>query len=236
MRVSRWTTVAAGLFQELAAGTLYGFGSYSEHIKDTLNGSQAGVNLVGSIGQIGCYTTIFGGVFYDRFGGTATAMLGGALAVVGYALAFVATLGVGLPATTGTLSVFFFIAWHGSGYLDSASIGTSLKNFPRNKGSITGLLKSFFGLSGSVVAQVSVGLFPDAPHGVTLLLFISLFVLAVVLLTANLTRPDPIRHTKDAGLDRDGRFRLGLGYALILVLATYLSVQPSLKSGLGAGM
>ena len=64
----RWSSLAVCLLVELAAGTVYGFGSYSEKIKEVLGGDQAAVNLVSSIGQVGLYVTFFGGMFYDRFG------------------------------------------------------------------------------------------------------------------------------------------------------------------------
>jgi MFS family permease len=233
MRVTRWSSLSAGLLVELAAGTAYGFGSYSEQLKSILGGDQSAVNLVGSVGQIGLYTALLGGLFYDRFGARMTLLLGGILSAAGYALAYIATLGIGFPATTASLCVCYFVSWHGSGYLDTAAISTSVKNFPANKGAVIGLLKSFFGLSGSVVAQVSVGFFggqASSTRGVPLLLFLTCLVLGVALLSSLALGLDSVRHsTKRAALQGSEWCRLGAGYALVLTLSAYLAVIGILR-------
>ena len=235
MRVTRYVALGAALFLELTAGTAYGYGAYSEHLKHVLGGQQSAINLVASIGQIGLYTAILAGFFYDRFGAQATVLLGGSIAALGYALAYLATLGTGLlPPTTVSMSAFFFLAWHGSAYLDTAVVTDALKNYPRDKGSVLGLLKSFFGLSGSVVAQVSVGVFPSgggavspgggAHGGVPLLLLMCAWVVVVCLAAFRLLRLDPIRTTALAKVDGFGWRRLGFGYSAVLGLAVYLTV------------
>ena len=224
MPPDRWSSLAVGLLVELAAGTVYGFGSYSEKIKLVLGNDQSAVNLVSSVGQVGLYVTIFGGMFYDRFGGAATALIGGSLAAGGYALIYVATLGIGLPATTTSLCIFYFVAWHGSGYMDTSSVCTYCKNFPANKGTIIGLNKSFFGLSGSIVAQISIGLFAkDSAAGVPLLAFLAGLVAAITILCPFFLRLEDERARQRPLSAFDWR-RVHLGYALIIALSVYLAV------------
>ena len=236
MQVSRYHSLSAALVLELTAGTVYGYGSYSEQLKVVLGGSQSAINLVGSVGQVGLYIGVFGGLVYDRFGAQAASVLGGLIATLGYALAYTATLGIGVPATTPALCLFFFLAWHGSGYLDTATISTSIKNFPQNKGTVLGLLKSLFGLSGTVVAQISVGVFGGAVssgaevHGSPILLFMAVWVAIAVALTAWLLRLDPIRLTPHARIDKLGWRRLSIGYFAVVLLSIYLSTVGVLRT------
>ena len=70
------------------------------------------------------------------------------------------TIGVAKFGKAGKLlylSAFFFVMEQGSSWLDTCAVSTNMKNFPRNRALATGLLKSFFGLSGSIIAQVATG-------------------------------------------------------------------------------
>jgi len=228
----RWTALSAGLCLELLAGSIYGFAAYSEQIKELLGGDQAKVNFVSSIGQFGMYVGVFGGIFYDRFGAEATAYLGGCVGCLGYALAYMASVGW-LPANVATLGAFFFIAYHGLGYLDTAAISTSVKNFPGNKGAVIGLLKSLFGLSGSVIASVAVGFFGGSvsESGATVLLFLACLVLVLAVVPARFLTLDASRFGRDAQIRGREWCRLGAGYGLVLALAAHLSVvSPLLHS------
>jgi len=48
---------AVGLLLNLVAGTLYGFSTYAQEIKKRLNYDQPGIELVGSLGNLGTYVT-----------------------------------------------------------------------------------------------------------------------------------------------------------------------------------
>ena len=154
---NRFLGLAVALLLELCAGTPYAYGAYSSQLKGSLNLSQTEVNTISSVGNVGLYLGIFGGLLYDAKGPTITVFVGAFVSSLGYLLAYLATL-FGF-ASTGVLSACYFIAWQGAGYLDTAAIAVSLKNFEKESGLCIGLVKSFFGLSGSVIAQVYLSLF-----------------------------------------------------------------------------
>ena len=62
-----------------------------------------------------------------------TAALGGALTAAGYALAFLSTAGY-VPLSTALMCVYFFVAWQGAAWTDTAALSTTMANFPRNRG------------------------------------------------------------------------------------------------------
>ena len=56
------------------------------------------------------------------------------------------------PSTASPLLCACCFVWgHGSGYLDVAAIGTSVRAFPEHRGAVVGLLKSLYGLASSLL-------------------------------------------------------------------------------------
>ena len=164
----RFLGLPVALLLELCAGTPYAYGAYSSQLKNSVGLSQVEINTISSIGNVGLYLGIIGGFLYDRRGARTVVIAGALLSAIGYLVAYLAVrYGV---ASTGLLSLCYFIAWQGAGWLDTAAIAVSLKNFQSESGLVIGLVKSFFGLSGSVIAQTYLSFFfvgsssPAAPH------------------------------------------------------------------------
>eukprot|EP00470_Lotharella_oceanica_P014333 CAMPEP_0170191852 /NCGR_PEP_ID=MMETSP0040_2-20121228/52744_1 /TAXON_ID=641309 /ORGANISM="Lotharella oceanica, Strain CCMP622" /LENGTH=577 /DNA_ID=CAMNT_0010440035 /DNA_START=97 /DNA_END=1830 /DNA_ORIENTATION=+ len=145
-----------GLYIELAAGSAYAFGVYSTQLKNALGINQTELNLISSVGNIGGYLGLPGGLWFDRYGPRSTAFIGGMIQCVGYLLAYFASRAAEprVNSSVTVVALLFAVAWHGGAWLDSAGVSVNCVNFPRNRGMVLGILKSFFGLSGSVFAQV----------------------------------------------------------------------------------
>jgi MFS family permease len=164
---NRLLVLLGALILNLAAGSVYVFGAYSPAFKSA-GLTQQDIQLVSSVGNVGLYVAIFAGMFYDRRGATQTAIVGTIVATIGYLLSYLATAGY-FPKVNPTLmlSLSFMIAWHGGAWLDCAAVTTAVKLFPANRGLIVGVVKSFFGLSASVLAQVYQAFFADSHSGGT---------------------------------------------------------------------
>ena len=65
----------------------------------------------------------------------------------------------------GLLWIFWFLWGHGSGYFDAAVIATSAHNFPGARGKVMGVVKAFYGLSGSLLTQSFRAIFPGEGQG-----------------------------------------------------------------------
>mmetsp|Transcript_31676 Transcript_31676/g.51233 ORF Transcript_31676/g.51233 Transcript_31676/m.51233 type:complete len:634 (-) Transcript_31676:221-2122(-) len=157
---SRWVTIPMGLYVELAAGSAYAFGVYSSQLKHSLGINQTQLNTISSVGNIGGYFAVPAGICFDYYGPKITAFIGGCIVVFGYIMAFLGASGTTnlvsehSHSSISVIAVAFFIAWHGGSWLDAASVSVNIVNFPHERGVVLGILKSFFGLSGSIFAQV----------------------------------------------------------------------------------
>ena len=160
---NRLLVLLGAIVMQLAAGSVYVFGVYSQDLKNGLHWTQSDVQLVGSVGNVGLYVGLFAGAFYDRYGAFRTAGVGTVLASLGYLLAYLRTAGsfAGTPSVL-IMSLFMALAWHGGAWFDSAAVTTAVKLFPANRGMIVGVVKSFFGLSASILSQLFLAFFDDA--------------------------------------------------------------------------
>ena len=158
---SRLVVFLGALVTMLAAGSVYSFSIMSTDLKSSMSLAQRDVQTVASVGNIGMYVGIFAGMFYDRFGSKKTAFVGAAVAAIGYLLAWLRTKHIIALSASPTLdmSLFFAIAWNGGGFLDSAAVTTAVKLFPAHRGLSVGVIKSFFGLSASVLSEIYLAFF-----------------------------------------------------------------------------
>ena len=153
-------SVVGGLWGELAGGNVYLFSVYSNQLKEILfagdPSAQTKIQAMALASNVGNYVPL-AGFFYDsRFGGVfPTLVVGAVFTFVGYFGLYQAANGIKL--SYAWLIIFCGMWGHGSSYLDSSAISANVKNMPRHTSLAVGLMKSFYGLSASILTQV--GLF-----------------------------------------------------------------------------
>ena len=217
----RWTTLAAGVIVESASGSSYAFGVYSSALQSGLNLTLSEINSCASAGNVGFYTNFFAGLAFDAFGPLATGLVGAAMSLGGYSLV-AAYAAHQLPPSVAGLAFSTFLWGHGAGYTDTAALATSVRNFPRNRGLIVGLLRAFFGLSAAILSLFYASIFrPDVP---AFLRFLSVVIPATAATGVLVMRLVPAGPAVDAPpmTAAETRRVVGVGYGLAAALGCYL--------------
>jgi len=82
-----------------------------------------------------------------------------------------------IPGDVAAMSVYAFIWSNGSSWYDTVAIAANIRNFPEDRGRITGLLKSLYGLCASIITIVYSSFFKsDNPQdAIDILLFLTIF-------------------------------------------------------------
>ncbi|KAJ3416310.1 hypothetical protein HDV05_002250 [Chytridiales sp. JEL 0842] len=163
----------------LTAGSLFAFSSYSESLRTRFDLSAISMNWISGMGVMALYLS-FGvvGPVWDRWGVRVVMCLATVTFSAGYLLTYVAFLNpdtfLGSPAA---LAFFHFLAGFGSCASFMASYGISALNLPpRLSGLISGVLGVFYGLSGSLFAQINRTWFGQDPAGFLLFCGVSVGV------------------------------------------------------------
>ena len=169
---------------------------------------------------IGNYLPVAGFAF-DFFGARATVTAAVVLNLVGYGLLWGIATGH-IPQSMGLLLVACVFAGHGSGYFDAAGIVGVTLNFPKTRGLVTGLLKSFYGLSGAILTAFFFGFFNNDPLGFVLFLAVGLSAFGLVVIGfLNVLPSSYLSLQLEPGDEVKRRFQRG--GMLVVALGIYLS-------------
>ena len=155
----------------LCAGTLYGFGSYSEDIVDILmdknatacstrSSCESFVEVVGSFGNVGMWTNILGGLLFDKCGFKVSVTAGAMLTGIGYLGMYTAlsTSMLNSGVSSYILCSFWLSAGHGSGYYFLSSMWSGVRAFESPHHSfVIGALSATFAMSSSFFVTVLEG-------------------------------------------------------------------------------
>ena len=155
--------LAAATLVQSCAGLAYSFSVYSGSLREVYQ-SQSAVDLLGSFKDVGAYFGVLGGLVFDAFGPRVTLLVGAAMHTAGY-LGVYATLRGDVPGFKNVPPLWrtgcvIALAANGNSFFDTAVLLASMNNFPTEKGTVAGLLKSYLGLSSAIFAQLYVTVAP----------------------------------------------------------------------------
>ena len=144
----RWWCLVGGLLLQLVAGSVYGFGSFSEQLSQDLGLSDNEIQFIAICGNVGLWTNIVGSIVFNQIGIHAVLFGGSGMVIVAYSLMYLATT-FGWPYWV--VGIIWFFAGHGSGWMFVAAMFKNAKNFDTGtRGLVVGLLATNFGLSSSL--------------------------------------------------------------------------------------
>ena len=109
---------------------------------------------MGSAAHFGAFFSVFGGIFFDRFGSRATLTLGAALKFAGLT-ALAGTVSGWLPRSHGFAALCGYVYGTGCSTSLTAALGANYATFKDKNvhGRLVGLLLSFFGLSSGIFSS-----------------------------------------------------------------------------------
>jgi MFS family permease len=148
-----WASFGVSAVVVLCAGTLYGFGAYSEQLADTFGQN---IDIIGSCGDIGVYTGVIMGVFSDKFGVKKGLAVSTILLSVGYFAAYQIVNPDGfLPLSVPLLGVFYYCIGQGSFGFLIACLTAAGKSFSKeNRTKTYGFFLCMYALSSIIFTLV----------------------------------------------------------------------------------
>eukprot|EP00850_Spirogloea_muscicola_P014200 SM000100S09427 [mRNA] locus=s100:349234:353160:+ [translate_table: standard] len=193
---NRWLGLVAGMWILACAGSSYTFAIYSPALKSRLRYSQQQIASLAVAKDVGDSVGILAGMLCDVFPPAGMLLLGGSLMCT--------LIGLGTNGTT---------------WFNTAVLVTVVRNFPKSRGQVVGILKGFLGLGAAVFAQLYTAIY--SPDQVSFLLLISVLPLCVNVAVCSFLRP---LHQVQEESEEEEHSNFSFIYFICLFLAFYLSV------------
>eukprot|EP00752_Nemacystus_decipiens_P011283 g10026.t1 len=167
---SRWSVLSAAVVVNVFSVYSYAFGLFSNTLKDSLYFSQSSVDLIASLGEAGQWSTFIVGLILERRSPRQVYAIGSLASAVGLGYVSLA-IGKIVPANPASVGAFFYLANFGSSCFAQTGTSIVLRSFPAaDRGKVSGMIKSIFGLSSAVLSVLYAGLFGGSGVGRFLLL------------------------------------------------------------------
>ncbi|KAM9961070.1 hypothetical protein ACTFIW_010246 [Dictyostelium discoideum] len=180
VKVQRILSLAWGIFAILASGTLYGFSTISNEVRDTLGYSQTDIALAISMGDVGMYIGLTVGLFFDFFGPFFTNALATVLYVIGCTGVWALVKGH-ISSSVGLLAFFLFLIGQSSYGTFTACVVANVHNYTiLHRGKISGILCGMFALSAAVFSLIYKIFFEDDLGGYLLFMAILLSIVSLI--------------------------------------------------------
>ncbi|CAL5032450.1 unnamed protein product [Urochloa decumbens] len=169
--MNRWLVFVAAMWVQSMAGTTYMFGAISPVLKDRLGYDQRQLAALGVAKNVGGCLGLLAGALSASRPAWLLLLVGAAQNFLGYGGLWLVAAGHAPPLPLWLMCVVIFVGTNGQTYFITASLVTTIQNFPKSRGPTVGILKGFMGLTSAILTQAFAVM--HAPDHATLIFMIA---------------------------------------------------------------
>ncbi|KAE8668318.1 hypothetical protein F3Y22_tig00112343pilonHSYRG00133 [Hibiscus syriacus] len=177
----KWLGFVSAVWVQAIAGNNYTFSNYSGAIKTIMNLTQLQLNNLSVAKDVGKAFGLISGLASDRLPTSVILLIGSIEGLVGYGTQWLVVSRKIQPLPYWQMCIFMCMGGNSTTWMNTAVLVTCMRNFRRNRGPVSGILKGYVGLSTAIFTDLSAALFDKDPSKILVLLA---FVPFAVCLTA----------------------------------------------------
>ncbi|KAJ7543256.1 hypothetical protein O6H91_09G031100 [Diphasiastrum complanatum] len=215
---SRWLVLVASMWLQACAGVGYMYGSYSPVIKRRMGYNQKQMNTLGVAKDMGDSVGLLAGAFSDMMPSWGLIAIGGLLNCFGYGWLWLIVNFSVSPLPFWMICGLICIGTNGETFLNTTTLVSCVRNFPRNRGPVVGILKGLAGLCGAILTLIYAAVV--APNQAAVILIIALGPAVIAFSLMYVIRPIGSSPEQDP---LESHYFNWI-YAICLVLAGYLMI------------
>ncbi|EPS72388.1 hypothetical protein M569_02370, partial [Genlisea aurea] len=215
-RSGKWLGLVAAIWVQSISGNNYTFSNYSDALKLIMALTQLQLNTLSVAKDVGKAFGLLAGIASDRLSTPAILLIGSIEGFVGYGAQWLVVSGRIPPLPYWTMCIFMCMGGNSTTWMNTAVLVTCIRNFRKNRGPVSGILKGFVGLSTAIFTDLCSALFSSDPAKFLLMLAIVPFF--VCLTAVAFLRESPPPSSSEMAETK----YLGIINALSVVIALYL--------------
>ncbi|KAF3786090.1 NUCLEAR FUSION DEFECTIVE 4 protein [Nymphaea thermarum] len=223
LRNNRWLVFVGGIWLQAFGGIGYLFGIISPLIKSSLGYNQKQISALGVAKDIGDSLGLIPGCLSHVFPYWALLLVGALLNSVGYGIIYLVVSHEINSLRFWIVCFLICLGTSGETYFTTVALVCSVKNFPKSRGPVVGMLKGFSALCGAIFAQIYASMFVGNEEKFILMVAVAPSVIAVSTMSV-LRTVDGCKETYPFDETIFNFF-----YAVCLLLAAYLMLVVLLQ-------
>ncbi|CAL5212653.1 unnamed protein product [Lathyrus oleraceus] len=217
---TKWLGFVAAVWIQAISGNNYTFSNYSDALKSLMHLTQLQLNNLSVAKDVGKAFGLLAGLASDRLPTWAILLIGSFEGLIGYGVQWLVVGQIIQPLPYWQMCVFLCMGGNSTTWMNTAVLVTCIRNFRRNRGPVSGILKGYVGLSTAIFTNLCSAIFAEDPA--FFLLTLALVPFIVCLTGVFFLREIPVAKTTTAEEDSEESKYFGILNAVAVVLAVYL--------------
>lgn len=168
--VLKWLGFVTAIWVQSISGNNYTFANYSSDLKRVMNYSQVELNGLGVAKDIGKSVGLLAGYLSEFLPAQVILMIGAAVGCLGYGSTWLVVTERIAPPSFWQMCIVVFMGGNSSTWMNTAVLVTCMRNFAGSRGTVSGILKGFVGLSTAIFTVLCASLFTGDSSAFLLLL------------------------------------------------------------------
>ncbi|KAJ9189589.1 hypothetical protein P3X46_000863 [Hevea brasiliensis] len=215
---AKWLGFVTAVWVQAISGNNYTFSNYSDALKSLMNLTQLQLNSLSVAKDVGKAFGLLAGLASDRLPTPVILLIGSIEGLIGYGAQWLVVSRRIQPLAYWQMCIFLCLGGNSTTWMNTAVLVTCIRNFRRNRGPVSGILKGYVGLSTAIFTDLCSALFSDNPA--SFLLMLAIIPFAVCLSAILFLREIPPAATAEEEKEEFKYF--SVFNAVAIVVAVYL--------------
>ncbi|GMI83514.1 MAJOR FACILITATOR SUPERFAMILY 1 [Hibiscus trionum] len=222
----KWLGFVSAVWVQTISGNNYTFSNYSDAIKTLMNLTQLQLNNLSVAKDVGKAFGLLAGLASDRLPTPLILLIGAIEGLIGYGAQWLVVSQRIQPLSYWKMCIFMCMGGNSSTWMNTAVLVTCIRNFRRNRGPVSGILKGYVGLSTAIFTDLCAALFSDDPA--KFLIMLAVIPFAVCLSAIFFLREIP--QTTSVAAEKEETRYFAIFNTVAVVVAVYLLAYDLIAS------
>ncbi|KAL2512435.1 Major facilitator superfamily protein [Abeliophyllum distichum] len=175
----KWLGFVTAVWVQAISGNNYTFSNYSDALKSLMALTQLQLNNLSVAKDVGKAFGLLAGLASDHLPVPVILLIGSIEGFVGYGVQWLVVSRRIQPLPYWAMCIFLCMGGNSTTWMNTAILVTCIRNFRKNRGPVSGILKGYVGLSTAIFTDLCSALFSDDPAKFLIMLALIPFVICL---------------------------------------------------------